>query len=328
MFLIILICQRNRIRLYKIFPSTQIRKEPLIALKTLLYFSIFKYPLTKSELFEFSNINSPSELDYQINYLLEKGVIFKYEKFYTIINDPKLVTRRLKGNEMAKNIMPKAYKVAKFIAKFPYVESVSLSGALSKGYYDDDGDIDFFIITKPNRLWIARTLLVLYKKICLFNSKKYFCVNYFISSNNLKIAERNRFTATEMVTLIPVCGKEKFTAFINQNIWTLEYFPNKQVDFSQIKDIKKGYIPLFLERVFNTALGNFLDDFFRKITLKKWTKKFDNLEKEDFKVAMKSTKGTSKHHPKNFQKTVIDLLNNKYEDIKNQYNLELQQEHA
>ena len=69
---------------------------------------------------------------------------------------------------MAKEIMPKALKTSNFIAKFPYIECVSLSGALSKGYYDDDdGDFDFFIITKPNRLWIARTLLILYKKIFL-----------------------------------------------------------------------------------------------------------------------------------------------------------------
>ena len=68
---------------------------------------------------------------------------------------------------MAKNIYQKALTVSRLISKFPYVEGVGISGSLSKGYYDDDGDIDFFIITSPKRLWIARTFLILYKKLFL-----------------------------------------------------------------------------------------------------------------------------------------------------------------
>ena len=90
---------------------------------------------------------------------------------------------------------------------------MGISGSLSKGYYDDDGDIDFFIITSPKRLWIARTFLILYKKIFLLNSRKYFCVNYFISSNALEIEEKNIFTATELTTLLPMFGNGSFHKF-------------------------------------------------------------------------------------------------------------------
>lgn len=298
-------------------------------LRPLIYFSLFKYPLTKEEILEFHPTASNDILDTEINYLLKKGVIYKFQEFYSTINDVSLINRRIKGNKMAKAIMPKAHKMGTFIAKFPYVESVSLSGALSKGYYDNDGDIDFFIITKPNRLWIARTLLILYKKIFLLNSRKYFCVNYFISSDNLKIVERNRFTATEIVTLIPVSGEKKFLSFLQENAWTSEYFPNQSsLDFSEISKVKKSKIILLIERILNTSIGNNIDNFFRRVTLKKWLSKFNYLEKEDFEIAMKSTKNISKHHPQNFQKKVIDLLNKEYDVIKKEYNLELQHEHA
>ncbi len=298
-------------------------------LKTLLYFSIFKYPLTEEEIYKFSPLASKEILHNEIDFLLQKGIIYKLKDFYTTTNDIEQVHRRMEGNRMAKNIMPKAHKVAKFIAKFPYVEGVSLSGALSKGYYDDDGDIDFFIITKPNRLWIARTLLILYKKIFLLNSKKYFCVNYFISSNNLKISEQNRFTATEMVTLIPVYGKSVFTSFIEENTWTKDYFPNiSPSDFSTTNDQNKVWLSLLIQSILNTGAGDFLDDFFRKITLKKWYSKFGYMQKDDFKIALKSTKNVSKHHPQNFQKKVIDLLNEKYDTIRKQYNLDLYSEYA
>ena len=210
------------------------------ALKTILYFSLFKYPLTRTEIFQFSDNTDQKEIDSEIDLLLKKGVIFNFDGFYIDVNNPDRVERRLKGNEMARNIMPKAVKVSRKIAKFPYIKGVCLSGALSKGFYDDDGDFDFFIITKPNRLWIARTLLVLYKKIFLLNSKKYFCVNYFISTDQLEISEQNLFTATEISTLIPLYGTETFKDFLTANSWATPYFPNKPVPkMSTIRDTKK-----------------------------------------------------------------------------------------
>lgn len=302
----------------------------MTVLKTLLYFSIFKYPLTIEELFIFSDIASKKEMNTQLNFLLEKGIIFKFERFYTDSNDMSLIKRRLEGNLMAEQIMPKAKKVAKLISKFPYVESVNISGSLSKGFYDKDGDIDFFIITKPNRLWVSRTFLILYKKILLLNSRKYFCVNYFISSNQLEISEKNRFTATELLTLIPLYGKNVFNSFIKENKWHNLYFPNaKDHNLSLIKETNKVWITIAIEAVFNTKIGNFTDTFLRKMTLSKWKSKFSNTIKgNDFNIAMKSTKNVSKHHPQNFQKKVIDKLNQDYEKIEKQYNLELPQEYA
>src|SRR4029453_8923510 len=96
------------------------------------------------------------------------------------------------------------------IASFPYVRCVCISGSLSKKYFDDTTDIDFFVITKPGRLWVCRTFLILFKKLFLLNSKKYFCINYFIDSDNLEIPDQNIFTATELTTLIPMHDYELY----------------------------------------------------------------------------------------------------------------------
>lgn len=302
------------------------------ALKAILYFSIFKYPITKGEVFDFAQTTKPHDLEKQLDFFVQERVIYKLDNYYSSKNDLSLVERRLKGNEMAKKIMSKADRVARLIAKFPYIESVCLSGALAKGYYDEDGDFDFFIITKPNRLWIARTLLILYKKIFLLNSKKFFCVNYFITSNHLQIQEQNRFTATELVTLVPLYGKDVFINFVRENQWAYEFFPNKKnQDVLQIKDTKKYWLSKISQTVFNTRFGDFLESIFRKMTLKKWKTKFKDLRKKDFDIAMKSTKNVSKHHPQNFQKKVIDQLNKKYaehEEVIKKFDLEILEHHA
>ena len=299
------------------------------ALKVIIYFSIFKYPLTKEEIFSFSSVESIQDISKELKGLLDKNIIFKFDDYYSDVNDKELVSRRLKGNKMANDALPKAIKVAKLIMKFPYIESVSISGALSKGYHDIKSDIDFFIITKSKRLWLARTLLVLYKKIVLFNSRKYFCVNYFISTSHYEIAEKNTFTAIELLTLIPVFGQNTFNAFIKSNAWANTLFPRKDLNISLLKeDLKKPIWSKTIEMLFNNNIGNLLDRFLKKITLNMWKSKFKHLNKNDFEVAMKSTNDVSKHHPKNFQSKVILALNEKYA-IKNEaFNLNLTMENA
>lgn len=297
-------------------------------LKAISYFSIFSYPLTKEEVFRFSDAKEERIVVQELISLEQKGVIYNMDGYYSVVNNKDIVSRRLKGNRSAKNIMPKAWKIAKFISNFPYIESVCISGSLSKGYYDEKSDIDFFIITKKNRIWVARTLLILYKKIFLLNSKKYFCLNYFMSSGYLKVDEENRFTATEIATLIPLYGENTFNKFIQENKWVYSFFPNIDKNKKNIKKMSKDTLTRRIEKILNYKLGSYLEIFFMKITIKKWSKKFNHLSKEDFEIAFKSTENISKHHPSNFQKKVLSLLNEKYEEIEKIHNIKLTPEHA
>jgi hypothetical protein len=212
----------------------------------------------------------------------------------------------LAGNKNAKGYFQKAHQVSKFIGKFPFVRGVYISGSLSKGYMPEDGDIDYFIITKPGRLWLARTLLILYKKIFLLNSRKYFCLNYFIDEDHLEIEEKNRFTAMELSTLIPMYNYPLYKNLWEANGWRAEFFPNaamhpdEKVHPLKIKGWKNR-----LEKLLAGKLGEWLDTASMKLTLFFWKRKFDHFDDEQFKVALKSRKFVSKHHPQNFQNRVL-----------------------
>ena len=299
-------------------------------LKPILYFSLFKYPLTEEEIFNFSKATSKEQIKLDLNELVNDNIIYKIDDFYLTENNETLIKRRLEGNKMAKNIYQKALTISRLISKFPYVEGVGISGSLSKGYYDDDADIDFFIITSPKRLWIARTFLILYKKIFLLNSRKYFCVNYFISSNALEIEEKNIFTATELTTLLPMYGNGSFHKFYDENKWVENYLPNKTVTdgLSKLHVVKKPTTTKITEYFLDSKIGDWLDAAFLRITYKKWKIKFNHLEERQFNVAMKSTKNISKHHPLNFQHKVIDRLNIRYDELREKHNIHITKENA
>lgn len=297
-------------------------------LKTILYFSIFRYPLKLEDICYFSNSTNRVEIEKELETLVLKKIIFKIDEFYLSEYDLDSIKKRKKGNIMAVDALIKAKKRAEFIANFPYVEAVGVSGSLSKGYHDDESDVDFFVISKPNRLWITRTLLMFYKKIFLLNSKKYFCINYFISANNLEIEEKNRFTATEVKTLIPMYGQFVFKEFYQKNNWIAAFFGEQNFLLDHVPNIKKPIVSKSIETFFNLKIGIYFDHFFRKITVLKWKSKFKEMDQDDFIIALKSTKDISKHHPSNFQKKVIIALNEKYRKFNQQHNIELAEEHA
>lgn len=278
-------------------------------IKALLYFDIFNYPLTAHEIRCFATNNvSENTVEQNLNVLINKGLVFNIGNFYSVQNNFDLVNRRSLGNQRAESTMTTAFKFGRIIYRFPYVRSVCVSGSLSKNYIDENGDIDYFVITKPGRLWIARTLLILYKKIFLLNSHRFFCVNYFIDTDHFEIIDKNIFTATELLTLKPLHGITIFNDFLNQNKWATDFLPNLPPS-----DIKANTLHLtkstnVFERVFNNKLGDNIDTFCMKLTLKKWKHKFKTLAVPDFEVAMRTRKYVSKHHPQNFQQRVLATL--------------------
>lgn len=258
--------------------------------------------------------------------MVEAGQLFRCGRFYSLRNDESLAQAREEGNQLADEHMDKALQRAKFIWKFPFVEAVYVSGSMSKGMMAADGDVDFFIITRPGRLWLARTLLILYKKIFLLNSYKFFCVNYFIDTNHLEIEEKNLFTATELVTLLPACDDGLYQRFFEANGWVKDYYPNSKprkigIDVSTTKSKRK----MLLEGLLNNPVGSALDKLFLRLTLKRWAAKFGHLNHADFDVAMKSRKYVSKHHPQNFQRKVISAYEEGMESFEHQHQIPLGQ---
>jgi hypothetical protein len=279
------------------------------ACQTLAYFKIFNYPLRKEEIKKYSPHGDDLDEIFLSNFNIDGSDYFGWEL------SKKNIQKRILGGIEAEKRLKKGLKRAKFIGKFPFIKSVAISGSLSKGYMEKKSDIDFFIITDPGRLWVARTLLVAYKKIFLLNSRKAFCVNYFVDTNHLEIEEKNRFTATEIVTLIPSYGTDVFQKFYNANTWAYQTFPKYHKNDINVPYTRKGTKKVN-EWILSGKLGEALDARFMKMTFKRWQRKFGHLKNHDFDIAFKTRKHVSKHHPGNFQAKVLKEYETNLKEIK------------
>ena len=291
----------------------------LSILKTLAYYNIFNYPLTREEIISLMDaIYSEKEITDAFQLLEKDELIFQIDGFYSLYNAPFLVQRRKKGNEKAKGQLKVATRIAKLLSRFPYVKGVAVSGSLSKNFADEQSDIDFFIITSQNRLWISRTFMHLFKKLTYFVGKQHwFCMNYYLDEVGLELKEKNIFTAMEAVTTMPLRGDLAFSDFIVANDWTKKFFPKKTTELSSSKRIRTGLLKRFVETIFNNRFGNWLDDRLMKTTVRRWQKKTESKKGNIRRIilGLDAGKHYCKPDPRYFQQKVVGQFNLKMEQL-------------
>lgn len=281
-------------------------------LRTLTYFDIFQYPLTCDEIRQFLGRRVPENIFLEcLRQLLDEKRIFFFNGVYSIQNNPLLDHRRKQGNLRAERLLDRAVGVGRFLYQFPFVSAIGISGSLSKNYADEMSDFDFFIITKPNRLWIARTFMHLYKKLSYLRGRQhFFCMNYYIDEEALLISDQNIFTAIELKTLLPVAGEACMQRFFETNAWADEFFPVCQYRKQEKED---GGMNL-LKRCLQWITGfDGINDRLQRLTEKRWKRKEQRGAKNGKGVLMGLVSGKhfAKADPGGFQEKVLEIYEEK-----------------
>lgn len=298
-----------------------LKQELLNTISPLAYFSRFQTPLTKQEIFyHLPEKVSQNELDERLQYLCDLKILSMQSGYYFLSKDynPEWISNKIEGHKNANKVLAKAKLYSGIIRLFPFVRGIYLSGSLSKDYFDKNSDVDYFIITKPGRLWLCRSLLIAFKKIFLLNSRKYFCVNYFIDSDHLLVPDQNVFVATEILHLVPAWNLSLLQSFHDSNKWVHKYLPQLEGKKNTlIKSNKQSTIQKAGEFLFSGFIGEKLDNLFFKMTLNRWKNKFPHFTESDFDLHLRTRKNVSKHHPRGYQQIVLDHYNKTMEEIKN-----------
>jgi predicted nucleotidyltransferase len=292
-------------------------KENILA--TLAYFDLFNYPLTVEEIFLFlKNKYGQQYFEEAVSALAASGQIYQFGRFYTLKNDYLITVRRCEGNRKAAQLIKTAEKVSNILIKFPYVRGIAISGSLSKNFADENSDIDLFIITAKNRLWIARTLMHAFKKLTfLVNKQDYFCMNYYVDEQQLQIVEKTIYTAIEIVTLIPLQGAPVIERFYAANTWTKEYLPNKVMLSAAAKTSEPCFVKKLVERILDNRAGNRMDNLLMRITAGRWLKKTQQkkLNAKGNIMGMDAGKHYAKPDPRNFQNKLLKQYDHKISPI-------------
>jgi hypothetical protein len=252
-------------------------------LKVLSYFDIFQHPLTAEEIYAFlpSNSTTPQHIAAACARNPLNALVSECDGYYALTGDcSRRVAIRREKEQRAQRYWKVATRMASIIRRFPFVRAVFVSGELAKGVASENSDVDFVIVTANNRLWICRTLLIVFKKVVLLNSKKYCCLNHFVAERCLEVQEQNLYTALEIVTLRPLHNSKMFDAYLNANRWLQHFFPNYQPRKNGVRDSSRSVLQriteFFFPESFATRLDSRLMDFWKRV----WARRYPDLSDE------------------------------------------------
>jgi hypothetical protein len=291
-------------------------------IKVVAYFDLFNYPVSKEEILFFLDQKVPGpELEFALEALVGDLRLFRHGEFYSLQHSDRSVEQRINSNRRAKPMLAIAARISAFLYRFPYVRGVSISGSLSKNCAAEEADIDFFIITRSNRLWIARTLMHLFKKWSFLTGRQHwYCMNYYLDEAAMEIKEKNIFTAIELATLLPVCGNGIWKSFFEANDWAGAYFPNhglKKEPVATGAPALSSPLKKAVERILDNRFGDWLDNFLMQWTTSRWKQKElqGRLNRNGNLMSLRTGKHFSKPNPEVFQKKLLTRYHHKLKDL-------------
>jgi len=204
---------------------------------TVCYADIFDFPLTFDELYARLVTNEQIPRKRVFNHL-EKGKkqILYREGYYYLSGRAQLIKKRRERNINSEQKYDTALSIIKYLSFIPGIRLIGISGSLAVKNCDKSDDIDLFIITEKNMLWIVRFIMVCL--LFLFNRKRStedkkaqdkICTNMFLSIDSLAISVKKRslYMAYEIGLMKVIVNKKNtYENFISKNRWAQHFLPH------------------------------------------------------------------------------------------------------
>jgi hypothetical protein len=181
-----------------------------------------------------------------------------HDGFYTLAGRSVLVETRRRRTEAAAGMWVRAWRYGRLIARLPFVRMVAVTGALSVNNSEPEDDIDYLIVTAPERLWLCRAFIILLVKVAGWRGDV-ICPNYFLSEAALALPERDLFTAHELVQMVPLAGQAIYEQMMQMNGWTEIFLPNASSVRYPMAPSDHHLIKTLLEILLSTPIGDWLE---------------------------------------------------------------------
>lgn len=197
-------------------------------MQAVAYADVFDYPLTAGQLHRYlvGVESSPAAVLESLgsaNQLSE--CLDRCGDYYFLVGREEIVETRLRRAAISARAWPMARRYGHFISRLPHVRMVAVSGALTMNNMEANTDTDFFIVTEPGHLWLARAMVVALVQVAARRGQ-IICPNYFLSERNLTLDRRTLFTAHELAQMVPIFGQDTYRRMCRQNSWAIRFLPN------------------------------------------------------------------------------------------------------
>ena len=212
---------------------TPTRDQELAVLRSVVYASLFDYPLTLAQL-ESSLLGVRADAATIEGWLAKseflQATIERHNGLYFPAGRSDLVRTRSRREALSRELLERDQRILKLISNMPFVRMVALSGSLAHLNAEGSADLDLFVITAPQRVWSVTLATIVLSK--LLGCRKHVCMNYVVSEHALEIATQDLFSANQIIHLRPVTGHRVFERFVKANPFVRNFYPNFELENS------------------------------------------------------------------------------------------------
>jgi predicted nucleotidyltransferase len=256
-------------------------------IRTLVFFDIFNYPLTLTEIWKWLYKPDKKYSLAEIRSALEHSEILKeklssQEGFYSLKGREEIYLVRKRNNNLVERKFSKALRITKFFRLMPFIKMVAICNSLAYGNAKNNSDIDFFIITQKNKIWLARFFTILVTKFLgkrprPGDNKDAFCLSFFITEEHLSIKrimlnDKDIYSYYWLSQIMPLYDPANFyEKFLQANPWLLNNLPQAYAN-EFVKEIKQTAGCRLVGKIFQwfvapPLLANRLAGFYRQFQL-------------------------------------------------------------
>jgi hypothetical protein len=209
----------------------------IAALWTLTYSDLYAFPLTIAEVVRYwEGAETITENECRDALISLYPLIRERSGYYFLAGREKIVSRRVRRQRYVQEKKQLAEKVARILGKIPTVYLIGISGSVAVGAASADDDIDLFIITKKNTLFLTRIFILCILQFLGLRRRRRgeiqrnaVCVNMLLDETTLKLeaARQDIYTAREIAQLVPLFERQhSYQRFWKANQWVKSYLPN------------------------------------------------------------------------------------------------------
>lgn len=219
--------------------TTRVSEIEKSIIKTLSYADIFDFPMTLREIYKYyigSKKIQKKDLRIVLDRMVDSRFINRSKHYYFLIGRENFIKIRNERSLVSQAKWNIARIASQSLRKIPSVQVIGVSGSLSVGNCKKTDDIDFFIISKKNTLWVTRFLVNLTLFLIGYKRSRtdsfgvdMICPNMFISEDSLSISfpRQNIFSSHEVAQLKVLVNKGGvYEEFMKRNGWIKKYLPN------------------------------------------------------------------------------------------------------
>ncbi len=224
-------------------------------LATVAYSDVFDMPIDRVRLHRFlvGRAADREEIETAVKTLVADGRLGQHDGLLHLPTRAEVLDVHADRSVRAAAMWPKAVTWGVRIGRLPNVLAVAVTGGLAVDSVAPHDDADYFIITKPGRLWLTRLLVLVLVRLAERDNIE-LCPNYIVSKSALVMDERTIYVARELAQMMPIVGLDHCIELRDKNRWMFDHLPNATVDgdLSRLADTGE---PGLVKRVAETVLG-------------------------------------------------------------------------